>query len=64
MQCRGSDLPFPRDYFMGLTRYLGLILLPILVWSLGGAWIEGTLRKLATMHACSIYIHIGQKGPD
>ncbi len=26
---------------MAFTRYLGWILLPILVWSLGGAWIEG-----------------------
>ncbi len=26
---------------MAFTRYLGWILLPILVWSIGGAWIEG-----------------------
>ncbi len=26
---------------MAFTRYLGWILLPILVWSVGGAWIEG-----------------------
>lgn len=30
---------------MALTRYLGWILLPILIWSLGGAWIEGFTKS-------------------
>ena len=38
---------------MGLTRYLGWILLPILVWSLGGAWIEGQL--FTNVHACKLH---------
>ena len=39
---------------MGLTRYLGWILLPILVWSLGGAWIEG-LQQPANVHTCMLH---------
>lgn len=38
---------------MALTRYLGWVLLPVLVWSLGGAWIEGAnslLRTSVCMH--------------
>ncbi|KAL0048076.1 hypothetical protein WJX82_007103 [Trebouxia sp. C0006] len=30
---------------MAFTRYLGWILLPILVWSIGGAWIEGFTKS-------------------
>ena len=30
---------------MAFTRYLGWILLPILVWSIGGAWIEGNRQS-------------------
>ena len=39
---------------MAITRYLGWILLPILVWSVGGAWIESEQRLLhlrICMHA-------------
>ncbi len=37
---------------MAFTRYLGWILLPILVWSVGGAWIEGE-RRLQTILVCA-----------